>query len=475
MTDYDAIIVGAGPNGLSAAITLARAGRKVLVREAAPTAGGGARSAELTLPGFIHDVCSAIHPLGLASPFFRTLPLEQFGLEWIQPSLSLAHPLEDGTAAILARSVSQTAEALGKDGPTYRRVMEPLVADWEKIMYEFLGPLRFPHHPLAMARFSLFAPWPARALAQTLYRGDKARALFGGLAAHSIQSLDHMPTAAFGFMLAILGHAVGWAIPKGGSQSIANALVAYLKSLGGEVETDARVDDLNALPPAKAILLDVTPKQLISLAGARLPNSYVSALKRYRYGPGVFKMDFALSEPIPWRAEACHQAGTVHVGGRLDEVAASERAMARGEHSQRPYVLLAQQSLFDDTRAPAGKHVGWAYCHVPSGSTVDMSEAIIAQIERFAPGFRDCILAVHTRNSQQFEAYNPNYVGGDINGGVQDLLQLFTRPVWRFPPYATPNPSLFICSSATPPGGGVHGMCGYFAAQTALAGILRGK
>jgi phytoene dehydrogenase-like protein len=473
LSDYDAVIVGAGPNGLAAAITLAQAGYKVLVREAAATAGGGARSAELTLPGFIHDVCSAIHPLGLASPFFRALPLEQFGLEWIQPSLPLAHPLEDGTAAILDRSVARTGESLGRDAKMYTQVMGPLVADWEKIMEEFLGPLRLPHHPIAMARFGLLAAWPAKLLAETLYKGERARALFAGLAAHSIQPLERAPTAAFGLMLGILAHGVGWPVPKGGSQSIITALVAYLNSLGGKVVTNAKVETLDELPAAKAILLDVTPRQLLSLAGKRLPKSYADALGRYRYGPGVFKMDFALSEPIPWKAAACREAGTVHVGGTLPEIAASERAMWQGEHSDRPYVLVAQQSLFDTTRAPEGKQVGWAYCHVPHGSTLDMSEQIIGQIERFAPGFRDCILAVSTRNSAEIEAYNPNYVGGDINGGVQDLLQLFTRPVWRFPPYAIPAKGLYICSSATPPGGGVHGMCGYFAAQTAMAGALR--
>ena len=475
MPTYDAIVVGAGPNGLAAAITLARAGRKVLVREAAPTVGGGTRSAELTLPGYIHDVCSAIHPLGLASPFFRSLPLDQFGLEWIHPTFPLAHPLDDGTAMVLDRSLERTGDSLGGDSQTYQRLMRPLVADWEKIMHEFLGPLRLPRHPIAMTRFVLFAPWPARTLAEVLFRGPRARALFGGLAAHSIQPLERPPTAAFGFMLAILGHAVGWPVAKGGSQSIANALAAYLQSLGGQIVTDAPVSSMDDLPPAQDILLDVTPRQLLTIAGERLPDGYRAALGRYRYGPGVFKMDFALRDPIPWKAPECREAGTVHLGGTLAEIAASERAMWRGAPADRPYVLLAQQSLFDCSRAPEGnKHTVWAYCHVPPGSTIDMSDRIVAQIERFAPGFRDCVIAVSTRTAFELEQYNPNYVGGDINAGVQDLFQLFTRPTWHFPPYRIPtrrdDPSnrLYICSSSTPPGGGVHGMCGYFAAQAAL-------
>lgn len=467
-SSYDAIIVGAGPNGLAAAITLARAGRTVLVREAAPTIGGGTRSAELTLPGFVHDVCSAVHPLGLASPFFRSLPLEQFGLEWIHPTLPLAHPFDDGTAAILDRSIETTSAALGADARAYRRLMTPLTADWEKIMREFLGPLRLPRHPIAMTRFGLLAVWPARAVAQTLFRGQRARALFAGLAAHAIQPLERAPTSAFGLMLGILGHAVGWPIAKGGSQKIADALVAYLRSLGGEIVTEARVDSLDELPPARAVLFDLTPRQLLKIAGQRLPPWYRDALGCYRYGPGVFKMDFALSDPIPWKAHDCARAGTVHLGGTLAEIAASESASWQGHQAERPYVLVTQPSLADCTRAPQGQHVAWAYCHVPHGSDMNQSETLIAQIERFAPGFRDCILAVSARTAKEMEAYNPNYVGGDINGGVQDFAQLFTRPALQFPPYVMPAPGLYICSSATPPGGGVHGMCGYFAAQEAL-------
>jgi len=465
---YDATVVGAGPNGLAAAITLARAGWKVQVREAAATIGGGARSAELTLPGFVHDVCSAIHPLSLASPFFRSLPLNEFGLEWIQPSAPLAHPLDDGTAALLERSVEATGATLGLDAEAYRRLMGIILDEWEKIVYEFLGPLRPPRHPLAMMGFGLLAMQSARGLAQRAFRGERARALFAGLAAHAIQPLERPPTAAFGLMLGLLGHAVGWPIAKGGSQKIADALAGYLRSLGGEIVTEARVESVDNLPPARAVLFDVTPRQLLKIAGHRLPAGYRDALGRYRYGPGVFKIDFALSEPIPWKAKECQRAGTVHVGGALAEIAASESAVWKGEHPDRPYVLLAQQSLFDSARAPEEQHTAWAYCHVPHGSTFDVTDRIVAQIERFAPGFRDCILAQRARTAAAMEQYNPNYVGGDINGGVQDFAQLFTRPATCFPPYATPVAGLYLCSSSTPPGGGVHGMCGYFAAQTVL-------
>ena len=465
---YDAIIVGAGPNGLAAAITLAQAGWKVQVREAAATVGGGARSAELTLPGFVHDVCSAIHPLSLASPFFRSLPLNEFGLEWIQPSAPLAHPLDDGTAALLERSVEATGATLGLDAEAYRRLMGIILDEWEKIVYEFLGPLRPPRHPLAMMGFGLLAMQSARGLAQRAFRGERARALFAGLAAHAIQPLERPPTAAFGLMLGLLGHAVGWPIAKGGSQKIADALAGYLRSLGGEIVTEARVESVDNLPPTRAVLFDVTPRQLLKIAGHRLPAGYRDALGRYRYGPGVFKIDFALSEPIPWKAKECQRAGTVHVGGALAEIAASESAVWKGEHPDRPYVLLAQQSLFDSARAPEEQHTAWAYCHVPHGSTFDVTDRIVAQVERFAPGFRDCILAQRARTAAAMEQYNPNYVGGDINGGVQNFAQLFTRPATHFPPYATPTAGLYLCSSSTPPGGGVHGMCGYFAAQTVL-------
>jgi phytoene dehydrogenase-like protein len=471
--DYDAIIIGSGPNGLAAAITLARAGRSVLVLEANDTIGGGARSAELTLPGFVHDICSAVHPLGIGSPFFRTLPLAQYGLEWIQPPTPLAHPFDDGTVAVLERSVAVTASGLGNDARAYRKLMEPLVSDWDKLADAILGPLRLPRHPLAFARFGLNALRSARDLVEHLFKGEHARALFAGISAHSTLPLERSPSAAFGLVLGILGHAVGWPVPRGGSQQIANALAACLRAAGGEIRTGTPVASLDALPSARAILCDITPRQLLHIAGHRLPSGYRRQLERYRYGPGVFKVDFALDGPIPWRATACAHAGTVHLGGTLAEIAAAERAVWQGEHPEYPFVLVAQPSRFDSTRAPAGKHTAWAYCHVPQGSTVDMTERIIAQVERFAPGFRDRILAYHTLSPADLERHNANYIGGDINGGVQDLRQLFTRPVPRLVPYATPVRGLYICSSSTPPGGGVHGMCGYFAAQAALRTVLR--
>ena len=470
---YDAIVVGSGPNGLAAAITLARAGHSVCVYEARDTVGGGARSAELTLPGFIHDLCSAIHPLGAASPFFRTLPLAEHGLEWIQPPAALAHPFDDGTAVLLQRSVEMTGEMLGQDAAAYRRLMAPLVAQWSKLEGALLGPLRPPRHPLALLRFGLLAMHSAYGLAESRFSGARARGLFAGLAAHAIMPLERLPTAAFGLLLGVLGHAVGWPFPRGGAQHISDALAAYLCTLGGEIVTGAAIACLDALPAARAVLLDVTPKQLLQIAGKQLPVGYRRRLERYRYGPAAFKIDWALEEPIPWRASACTRAATVHLGGTLAEIARSERAAWKGEPAERPFVLVAQPSLFDPSRAPPGMHVAWAYCHVPHGSTFEMTERIERQIERFAPGFRDRVLARSILPPRALEHYNPNYVGGDINGGVQDLWQLFARPTWRLVPYATPAQGLYICSSSTPPGGGVHGMCGYFAARAALRRSVR--
>lgn len=466
--DYDAVVVGAGPNGLAAAITLTRAGRSVIVFEARNTVGGGMRSAELTLPGFVHDICSAIHPLGASSPFFSHLPLEQYGLDWIHPDIPLAHPFEEGSAAVLHRSIEDTGRSLGEDAGAYERLIRLLVDDWEKIADGILGPLRPPRHPLAMAGFGLLALRSAEGLAKKAFTGEKGRGFFAGLAGHSMIELDKAGTASFGLVLALLGHEVGWPFPRGGTQCLADALACHLKSLGGEIVTGRLIHSLEELPPSNAILCDVTPKQLLALAGDSLPAGYQRKLQGYRYGPGVFKIDWALADPIPWQAEACRRAGTVHVGGKLEEIAASERNVWRGKHPEKPYVLLAQQSLFDHSRAPDGQQTAWAYCHVPHGSDVDMTEAITDQIERFAPGFRDTILAKHTFTAQGMEEYNPNYVGGDINGGVQDLRQLFTRPVARLDPYSTPIKGLYLCSSSTPPGGGVHGMCGYHAAQSVL-------
>lgn len=465
---YDAVVVGSGPNGLAAAITLARAGRSVLVIEGSETVGGGMRTAELTLPGFRHDICSAVHPLGLGSPFFRSLPLEAHGLRWIQPDAPLTHPLDQGEAVVLDRSFDATAAYLGRDGAAWRGLLQPLAARWEELLPDLLGPLRLPRHPLLYARFGAGALLPADALARVCFRGRRARALFAGLAAHSIMSLQRSLTAAYGLTMGLLAHGVGWPMPAGGSQSIADALAAYLRSLGGEIRTGWWVRSLAELPPARVTLFDITPRDLVKIAGDALPAGYRRTLRRYRYGPGVFKLDYALDGPIPWRNPAVARGGTVHVGGTLEEIVASERDAWQGRHSARPFVLVIQPSLFDPSRAPAGQHTAWTYCHVPNGSTVDMTAAIEGQIERFAPGFRDRILARSAMNTVQYEQYNPNYVGGDINSGVQDLFQHFTRPAVRISPYTTPNPRLFLCSSATPPGGGVHGMCGYWAAQAAL-------
>jgi phytoene dehydrogenase-like protein len=470
---YDAIVVGAGPNGLAAAIELARAGRAVLVLEAKDTIGGGARTAELTLPGFRHDICSAIHPLSLASPFLRTLPLTEHGLKWIFPPAALAHPFDDGAPAVVERSVQAASETLEIDAQAYRRLMEPLVENWQAVIEDMLGPLPVPpRHPIVTARFGLQAIQSARGLAEKRFKGQRARGLFAGMSAHSMLSLETPISAAFGLMLGMLAHGVGWPVPQGGSQAIVDAMTSYLKSLGGEVVTGTPVQSITDLPEAGAVLFDVTPRQLLRIAGDCFPSPYRRQLERYRYGPGVFKLDLALAGPIPWKAAECARAGTVHLGGTLDEIAAAERSVWRGEHPVKPFVLLAQPSLFDPTRAPAGKHTVWAYCHVPHGSTMDMTERILNQIERFAPRFRDLILASSSLTAAEMEAYNPNYVGGDINGGVQDLWQLFTRPVPRWTPYSTPSKGIYLCSSSTPPGGGVHGMCGYYAARAVLRSVF---
>jgi phytoene dehydrogenase-like protein len=460
----DAIVVGAGPNGLAAAIELARAGCSVRVLEAAATAGGGSRSAELTLPGFVHDVCSAVHPLAVASPFLRTLPLEEHGLHWIHPPAALAHPFDDGTAALLSPSLDETAASLDDDGAAWRRLFAPLVHDADRLLADLLGPLRPPRHPLALARFGPRALLPAATLARRRFRGARARGLFAGLAAHSMLPLTSPASASFGLVLGLLGHAAGWPFPRGGSQHLADALASYLRSLGGEIATDRRVVSLDELEPARAVLLDVTPNGLLALAGERLPAPYRRRLARFRYGPGVFKLDLALDGPVPWSAPGCSNAGILHLGATLEEIAASEADPGRS----RPFVLVAQPSLFDGSRAPAGKHTLWAYCHVPNGSTLDMTGAIEAQIERFAPGFRERVLARSAHGPAALERENPNYVGGDINGGRQDLRQLWTRPVARASPYTTPLQGVYLCSSSTPPGGGVHGMCGYWAARAAL-------
>lgn len=465
---YDAVVVGSGPNGLAAGISLARAGRRVRILEANDTPGGSCRSAELTLPGFIHDTCSAIHPLAVASPFFRTVPMTTYGLEWIEPPLALAHPFDDGSAAVLSRSLDETAASLGVDGVAWIDTYTPLIKDFDILLGPLLGPFRIPRHPIAMARFGLPALRSGESFARASFAGPQARALFCGLAAHSIMDLTKPITAAIGLVLGLIGHVVGWPLPRGGSQEITNALVDHFHALGGTIETGVRVTSLDVAEGADAVMLSVTPRQFLDIAGDAVPARYRSQLGRYRYGPGVFKIDWALDGPVPWTADACARAGTVHLGGTMEEIVRSEREVTTGRHPERPFVLLAQQSLFDPTRAPDGKHTLWAYCHVPNGSTVDMTDRIESQIERFAPGFRERIIARHTMGTAELETRNANYVGGDINGGIQDLRQLYTRPAPRLDPYATPNPRLYFCSSSTPPGGGVHGMGGYHAARSAL-------
>ncbi len=479
---YDAVIVGSGPNGLSAAIVLAKAGLSVVVLEARSIIGGGTRSAELTLPGFVHDIGSAIHPLAASSPLFQSLPLAKHGLEWIYPPVAAAHPFDDGRATLLTGSVADTARTLGLDEGTYRNLMEPIVRHWPTLATDVLGPLRFPKHPLDMAQFGLDAVLPATRLANR-FKTPEARGLLAGMAAHAIQPLTNLTTSAVALVLMAAGHRRGWPLPKGGSQQIAEALASCLRSLGGEIAVDRTVRSMADLPKTRVVLFDLTPKQLLSIVGNRRAVApadrperhrfdfsylYRKQLEQYRYGPGIFKIDWALDGPIPFLNADCQRAGTIHLGGTLEEIVLAERQTFDGKHPDRPYVLLAQQSRFDATRAPAGKHTAWAYCHVPNGSTVDRSDAIERQVERFAPGFRDLILARHTLNTAQLEDWNPNYVGGDINGGIIDWRQLYTRPTLSLSPYKTSLPGVFICSSATPPGGGVHGMCGYHAARVAL-------
>ena len=471
-TEYDAIVVGSGPNGLAASITLAKAGYSVVLLEGKETIGGGTRTMELTLPGFMHDVCSAIHPVGAASPVFKSLSLKNHGLEWVHSPAALAHPLDDGTAITLERSISDTAKSLGTDSKSYIKLMNPLVQNWEKLVNDLLGPLQLPKNPIPYMNFGRNALRSVNDLARSHFKGERAQALMSGLGAHSILTLDSSFSASFALMLGSLGHAVGWPLASGGSHKIADALASCLYALGGSIRTDQLIVSLDQLPPSRVVLFDVTPKQFMEITGPNLNEKHTKRLRAHRYGPGVFKVDWALSDPIPWKAGDCARAATVHIGGTFDEIAGSEDAVGKGELPDKPFVILAQQSLFDSTRAPAGKHTAWGYCHVPNGSNFNMTERIESQIERFAPGFRDCVLARNTMSPADLEEYNPNYLGGDIAGGAQNFGQIFAKPALRRRgPYSTGLKGVYLCSSSTPPGGGVHGMCGYHAALAALRQI----
>jgi phytoene dehydrogenase-like protein len=469
----DAVVVGSGPNGLAAAVALAQGGARVRVLEACDEIGGGTRTAALTLPGFAHDVCSGCHPMGVLSPFLRTLPLEAHGLRWIRPAASVAHPLDGEPAVVLRRSLPDTARELGADADAYAQLLTPYLRDPHGLLADALAPLGIPRHPLHMLRFGLAGVRSATAFARAHFQGRRAQALFAGCAAHAILPLERAFTAAVGLLFALTGHVDDWPVAAGGSSAIATALASHLRAHGGSIDTGVRVSTLAELPPARVYLFDTSPAQLADIAEPILPAGYVRRLRRYRYGPGVFKLDWALDGPIPWSDPRCLQASTVHVGGSLEEIAAAEAAVWRGEHPERPFVMVVQQSQFDPTRAPAGKHTGYAYCHVPAGSTTDLTQVIERQIDRFAPGFAARILARHVYRPSDFERMNPNYVGGAITGGVADAYQLFTRPVARIDPYSTPHPRLFLCSASTPPGGGVHGMCGYYAARSAQRQLAR--
>jgi len=466
--NFDAYVIGSGPNGLAAAINLAQKGLKVKVFEAKDTIGGGTRTQELTEPGFLHDVCSAVHPTAVSSPFFNTLPLADYGLEWIYPEFQIAHPLANNEAVIIEQSFENTLQRLGKDGKNYSSLFKSLIDSWPLLVEDVFGTLRVPKHPLQLIRFGWFGMFSAKHLSNSLFKSDDLKTYFAGLAAHSIIPLEKAFTATFGLMLGITAHTVGWPIAKGGSKSITDALAAYFISLGGVIETNRHIQSLDEFPENKPILFDLTPRQIVQIAGNRIPDSIRNRLKKYTYGPGVFKMDFALSEPTPWANKEARRAGTLHLGSTYAEIAKSERDMWNGIHSEKPYVLISQPSIFDETRAPKGKHTLWAYCHVPAGSTKDMTVEIENQIERYAPGFKDTIISKALMNTVEFEKYNPNYIGGDINGGAQFATQLFGRPLFKWNPYKLGDKGIYICSSSTPPGGGVHGMAGFHASQTVL-------
>lgn len=470
---WDVIVVGSGPNGLAAALTLAREGLSVLVLESRSTIGGGARTMPLEEPGYLHDICSAIHPMGVASPFFRALGLEQAGeVEWIHAPVVLAHPFDDGTAAALRHSLDETAQELGEDRNAYLRLMRPLVRRGDALMSSILRPVRIPRHPFLMAGFGMLGLQSCDRLARSRFETERARAIFAGCAAHAVVPLERAATASFGLALHLTAHYRGWPLVRGGSIRIIEAMARRLRDLGGEIRTDHHVMSVRELPPHRALLFDLTPRQIAAIAGDRFRRGFRKRYERYRYAPGIFKIDWTLDEPIPWRAPECRQAATVHIGATMDEIAEGESLIWQGVHPERPFVLVGQQSLFDPTRAPEGKHTGWAYCHVPHGSTVDMTTQIEDQIERMAPGFRDVIRTRRTMTAAELEDHNPNMIGGDIGGGANNVTQFLMRPIARWNPYTTPDPSIFICSSSTPPGGGVHGMCGYWAATTALGRVF---
>jgi phytoene dehydrogenase-like protein len=470
--DFDAVVVGSGPNGLAAAITLQRAGLPVLIIEAKSTLGGGLRSAELTLPGFIHDVCSAVHPLAINSPFLSTVPLNNFGLEYILPPIAAAHPFDDGNTVALFNSISKTAEAFGNDAKFYNRFMHHSVKNWSLINEFVLGPFTFPKNPVAAAQFGYYALTSSHHFAKKHLHNKYSRGFWAGMSAHSIQPLTNLATSGFALTLLLLGHLKGWPIIKGGAQKLTDALAGYFISLGGKIETNMEIKSLQQLPSSHAILFDVTPQQLLKIAGHKFSSLYQHQLKKYRYGMGVYKIDWALDAPVPFINEQCKLAGTIHLGNSFEEIALSEKMNAENKHPEKPFVLFVQPSLFDDTRAPKNKHTTWAYCHVPNGSLKNMINEIEQQVERFAPGFKERILARHVMNTNELETYNSNYIGGDINGGVQDIRQIFTRPALRLSPYKTSAKGIYICSSSTPPGGGVHGMCGYHAAKKVLKDIF---
>ncbi len=462
---YDAIIIGSGSNGISAAIYLQQKGLKTAIFEQAATPGGSTRTQELTLPGFKHDVGSAILPMGFGSPFLRSLPLEEHGLEWIFPEIPYAHPFSDGSAHACYTDIRKTAAQLGDDQSSYFKLFDPLVKDWEKLENDLLGPLGVPEHSLDFIKFGLKALPSAKLLAKYYFKNEKSRIFFYGSAAHSTLPLNSLASASFGLVLSTMAHKYNWPFPKGGAQNFINSMVSYYTSIGGELHLEKNITQLDELPESKTYLFDLTPKQLLKIKGTDFPSLYRKRMDSFKYGAGVFKVDWALSEPIPFTNEKCRKAGTVHIGFSEEEMENSEQSIHQKNMTQTPYVLVAQHSIFDNTRAPEGQHTAWAYCHAPNGSIADFSKIIEDQIERAAPGFKDCILKKSTMNSVQLNAFNPNIIGGDINGGKQDITQLFTRPIAKISPYSTPNPRIYICSSSTPPGGGVHGMCGFNAAR----------